>query len=214
MNKFIAVFCGTLLGVTALSSSFAADKSVDVGQHAPTCALASLGNSSASNTANKGKVVYVDFWASWCPPCLKSLPFLNTLNRDLKDRGLQVIGVNVDEHINDANAFLKNHPANFVVGSDSKGDCPKAFGIMGMPSSYLIDRKGNVRLVHIGFRDGERKELRQAIEQLLAEETPAPAVSTVTTEAAPKPLDATSEEAVTAIPKPESASNPEKQIQK
>ena len=214
MNKYIAVFFGTLLGATALSNSCAADKSIDVGQRAPACELASLGSSAASKTDYKGKVVYVDFWASWCPPCLKSLPFLNTLNRDLKDRGLQVIGVNVDEHISDANAFLKNHPASFIVGSDSKGDCPKAFGIMGMPSSYLIDRKGNIRHVHIGFRDGDRKELRQAIEQLLAEDAPAPAVMTATSEISPKLLDATSEAVTVAAPKAESASNPEKQIQK
>ena len=206
MKKYIAVFLGTLLVVTVISNCQAADagnKSVEVSQQAPTCELASLGNSSASNIAYKGKVVYVDFWASWCPPCLKSLPFLNILDRDLKNRGLQVIGVNVDEHINDANAFLKNHPANFIVGSDSKGACPKAFGIMGMPSSYLIDRKGNVRLVHIGFRDGDRKELRQAIEQLLSEDAPASSLKS-----------ASPEKEAASVPKTEVAINPENQFQK
>jgi len=166
MMKRIATLFGALLGIIAYSSSYA----VESGQPAPSCELAALDSSAVSDISHfKGKVVYVDFWASWCPPCLKVFPFLNTLEHDLHDKGLEVVGVNVDENINDAGTFLKNHPASFVVGSDTQGVCPKTFGVMGMPSSYLIDRKGVVRLVHIGFREEERKELRRIIEALLNE---------------------------------------------
>ena len=164
MKKTFSALISALLGLVVYTSCNA----IESGQPAPKCEIAALGGSSATDTSRyQGKVVYVDFWASWCPPCLKAFPFLNTLEHDLHDKGLEVIGVNVDENINDANEFLKNHAASFVVGSDAKGVCPKTFGVMGMPSSYLIDRKGVVRLVHIGFRESDRVELRHSIEELL-----------------------------------------------
>jgi len=171
MRIRLAVSLSALLALVMYSVSYG----TETGQLSPSCNLAALGRSVATDTGQfKGKVVYVDFWASWCPPCLKSFPFLNTLDHDLRDRGLQVVGVNVDEHVADANAFLQKHPASFVVGSDTKGECPKSFGVMGMPSSYLVDRKGIVRFVHIGFREGESDELRRSIEELLDEDGQAP----------------------------------------
>ena len=119
-------------------------------------------------------IVLVDFWASWCVPCVKSFPFLNTLHRELKGRGLEVVAVDVDEHVPDGAAFLRNHQAQFTVGSDPRGDCPKAFGLHGMPTSYLIDRQGVVRLVHTGYRDGEAVEVRHQIETVLMEDGQGP----------------------------------------
>jgi len=166
VKKKLSALISALLGLVVYTSCNA----VESGQPAPKCEIAALGSSSATDTSRyQGKVVYVDFWASWCPPCLKAFPFLNTLDYDLHDKGLEVIGVNVDENISDANEFLKNHASSFVVGSDTKGVCPKSFGVMGMPSSYLIDRKGIVRLVHIGFRESDREELRHSIEKLLGD---------------------------------------------
>lgn len=177
MKKHFAACVCALFGLFAYTVSDAAEP----GQPAPHCELAALGNSPASDTGHyQGKVVLVDFWASWCPPCLKSLPYLNTLDHDLHKSGLQVIGVNVDEHVELASAFLERHPAHFSVGSDSKGICPKAFGIMGMPTSYLVDRNGVVRFVHIGFRDSDRETLRHTIETLLDEKQTPPVVAATT----------------------------------
>ncbi|MGC2167090.1 MAG: TlpA disulfide reductase family protein [Gallionella sp.] len=137
---------------------------------APDCALATLSDKQ-THTLNefRGKVLYVDFWASWCGPCAQAFPFLNTTANTFRDRGLQVVGINVDEHADDANKFLHKHPADFLIVADAKAQCPKDFAVMGMPSSYLIDRKGVIRYTHLGFRQSDTEQLKQQIEQLLAE---------------------------------------------
>jgi len=136
----------------------------------PTCSLTTLEGAPAHNLQElKGKVVYMDFWASWCPPCIKSFPFLNELENQLKEQGLQVIGVNLDEKVADAQAFLASHPVDFSIVADPSKQCAKSFEVMAMPTSYLIDRKGNIRHIHRGFRLGETEELRALISQLLIE---------------------------------------------
>lgn len=143
----------------------------ETGGAAPGCALTAIGDASPVDPQQfLGKVVYVDFWASWCGPCAKSFPFLNQLHGELKDKGLQVIGVNLDENPEDAKAFLANYPVNFMVAADSGEQCARKFDVKAMPSSYIIDRKGIVRHVHLGFRSGEAKALRELVEELLAEQ--------------------------------------------
>lgn len=116
----------------------------------------------------KGKVVYIDFWASWCGPCKQSFPWLNEMQSKYAGKGLQVVGINVDANTADAKTFLAGLPAKFVVAYDDKGVTPKAYGIKGMPSSVLIDGTGKVILQHTGFRDADRAQLEQAIQQALA----------------------------------------------
>ncbi len=145
-----------------------------VGEHldkiSPACTLTTLEGAPAHNLQElKGKVVYMDFWASWCPPCVKSFPFLNELNHDLKDKGLQVIGVNLDEKVSDAQEFIAKHPVDFLIVADTSKQCAKGFEVMAMPTSYLIDRKGNIRHIHQGFRPGESEKLRALITQLVME---------------------------------------------
>ena len=143
---------------------------VAVGDTAPDCKLSSLGDSQSSTLSQyPGKVLYVDFWASWCGPCAKSFPFMNELHSQLKDQGLQIVAVNLDEKPEEAQAFLSQYPAQFTVAADASKQCAKDFGVKAMPSSYLIDRKGKVHHIHLGFRPGEAKELRQIVEQLLKE---------------------------------------------
>jgi thiol-disulfide isomerase/thioredoxin len=117
----------------------------------------------------RGQVLYVDFWASWCGPCAKSFPFLNSLNSELKSQGLQVVGVNLDETPADAQGFLAKYPANFTIAADPQGLCAPLFSVQAMPSSYLIDRKGVIRHIHLGFKAGEAEELKQLVIKLLAE---------------------------------------------
>lgn len=134
------------------------------------CMLTTLDGAPTHNLqALEGKVIYVDFWASWCPPCVRSFPFLSQLDHDFKDQGLQVIGINLDEKIADAETFLDKFPVDFEIALDPDKQCAKDFGVVAMPSSYLIDRKGVIRHVHQGFRADEAKDLRLAIEYLLTE---------------------------------------------
>jgi thiol-disulfide isomerase/thioredoxin len=115
----------------------------------------------------KGKVVYVDFWASWCGPCKQSFPWLNDMQTKYASKGFQIVGINVDANTADAKIFLASLPAKFVIAYDDKGVTPKTYGIKGMPSSVLIDGNGKVILQHTGFRDSDRAQLEQAIQQAL-----------------------------------------------
>ena len=117
----------------------------------------------------KGKVVLIDFWASWCPPCKTSFPALDLLYRAYQEKGLEVLAVNLDERRQDADAFLGAHPHRLTVLYDPKGVSPQAFGVKGMPSSFLIDRAGNIRFTHMGYSGNVDDSYRQEIAQLLSE---------------------------------------------
>jgi thiol-disulfide isomerase/thioredoxin len=117
----------------------------------------------------KGKVVLVDFWASWCPPCKESFPALDVIQRDYRARGVAVIAVNVDERQKDADAFLATHPHQLVVVFDPRGKSPKAFKVQGMPSSFVIDRRGEIRYTHQGYPQGIDAAYRQELDALVAE---------------------------------------------
>ncbi len=143
---------------------------LEAGHAAPNCSLVPVGNGQSFDIETlRGKVLYVDFWASWCPPCAQSFSFMNALGRELSGRGLHVLGINLDEKVDDAKEFLSKHPANFTVAFNADGQCPEDFGVQAMPSTYLVDRNGTIRYVHLGFRRGEADKLRRLVEQLLAE---------------------------------------------
>ena len=115
----------------------------------------------------KGKVVYLDFWASWCHPCKQSFPWLNELQAKYKDQGLVVLGINLDKDRSQADAFLKHTPANFTIAFDPEADTASVFKVKGMPSSFLMDRNGLIQAEHKGFRDKDKAKMEQAVAQLL-----------------------------------------------
>jgi thiol-disulfide isomerase/thioredoxin len=117
----------------------------------------------------KGKVVYVDFWASWCVPCRASFPWLEELHRKYGDQGLVVLGINKDQAPGDAGKFLARYPASFPLLRDPGDALAKGFAVRGMPSAYLIDRRGNIRHTHVGFRQDTTAELEQLLVELLKE---------------------------------------------
>ncbi|HEX4506455.1 MAG TPA: TlpA disulfide reductase family protein [Alphaproteobacteria bacterium] len=119
----------------------------------------------------RGKVLYVDFWASWCGPCLLSFPFMNDLQSAYGPRGLQVVAVDMDEKPADAAAFLAKHPVGFAVAAGPNAPCATAFGVATMPTSFLVDRNGRIRSAHAGFKPGDVDGLRAEVESLLAEKS-------------------------------------------
>jgi cytochrome c biogenesis protein CcmG, thiol:disulfide interchange protein DsbE len=118
----------------------------------------------------KGKVVYLDFWASWCLPCKKSFPWMHDIKQNYADQGFEVLAVNLDKDRELADAFLKEMQVNFQVAFDEKGKSAADYKLRGMPSSYLIGRDGKVYASHIGFRDSDKASLEQAIKNLLDKE--------------------------------------------
>lgn len=115
----------------------------------------------------RGKVVIIDFWASWCAPCRQSFPWLNEMQAKYRDRGLVVIGVNVDRERPEADRFLKQTPADFQIVYDPDGSLAARYQVLGMPSSYVIGRDGQQAGVHIGFRKGMREQREAELERLL-----------------------------------------------
>jgi thiol-disulfide isomerase/thioredoxin len=122
-------------------------------------------------TPHLGKVVVVDFWASWCVPCRRSIPWLNAMREKYADSGLEVIGVNVDADRAAAMSFLAETPARFQIVYDSQGQLPKEYGVVGMPTSYVFDREGRLVAKHVGFQNGRRDEYEHVLRQLLTKGT-------------------------------------------
>ena len=142
---------------------------VEVGAPAPAVALKPLAGSTVPPTlaALKGNVVYVDFWASWCTPCLRSMPALRTLYGKHREQGFVVVGVNKDVNPAEAERFLRRFPVSFPLVDDSGDAVAKAFDVKTMPSGYLIDRAGLVRQVLRGFTAETEVELAKQIQELL-----------------------------------------------
>lgn len=122
---------------------------------------------SISLKGQRGSIVYLDFWASWCVPCRKSFPWLNDMQARYGKAGLKIIAINLDEDKKLAERFLQKIPARFTIGYDPKGKFASAYGLKGMPSSYLIDREGGLLSSHVGFRSNDKAELEKRIRQAL-----------------------------------------------
>lgn len=135
---------------------------VEVGQPAPAFELpAPVGT--VSLEALRGKVVLLDFWASWCVPCRHSFPWMNEMQSRHGGAGLHIVAVNVDRQRTEAEAFLRQLPARFAVAFDERGEVPRRYAIKGMPTSVLIGADGRVLGRHVGFREDDKPVLEAAI---------------------------------------------------
>jgi thiol-disulfide isomerase/thioredoxin len=137
---------------------------------APEVALRGPDGAAVRLSDYRGRVLLVDFWASWCVPCKASFPALDAIYREYQPRGLEVLAVNVDEEQRNADAFLAAHPHRMAVLFDPKGIGPEAFGVKGMPTSFLIDKTGAIRFTHTGYAGSVDVSYRKEIAQLLAEQ--------------------------------------------
>jgi thiol-disulfide isomerase/thioredoxin len=115
-----------------------------------------------------GKVIWVDFWASWCVPCRRSFPWMNEMQQKYRAQGLQIIGVNLDDDKSAADNFLKETPARFGLKFDPEGKLARKFGVQAMPSSYLLDASGSVIASHFGFKLAETDQYEAQIKAALA----------------------------------------------
>lgn len=141
---------------------------VEAGEPAPTLRLATAKGDAVALDKLRGQIVYVDFWASWCGPCRRSFPWMNEMQAKYGAKAFTVVGVNVDKKRPDADRFLAQNPAAFTIVYDESGATPAAWGVKGMPSSYLVDGAGKVVFVERGFTDEHKAAMEQRIAQLLA----------------------------------------------
>ncbi len=159
MKHFISTALFALLLIS--HNSFAA------ANQAPDIDLPGI-NGSVKLAELKGKVVYLDFWASWCEPCKKSFPWLHDIKQRYAEKGFEVVAVNLDKDRKLADEFLKVMDVNFLVAFDESGESASKYKLKGMPSSYLIGRDGKLYASHIGFIEKDKNKLEQAIKELLA----------------------------------------------
>lgn len=117
----------------------------------------------------RDNVVLLDFWASWCGPCRESFPWMNAMQSKYQGQGFKVVAVNLDQDAELVAPFLKDFPADFTILLDTDFSMPEAFGVIGMPTSYLLDREGRIRATHIGFKAQDTDAYEASIQSLLAE---------------------------------------------
>ncbi len=119
----------------------------------------------------RGQIVYLDFWASWCQPCRKSFTWMNKMQSLYGEEGFKVIAINLDESRQEANKFLQKIPANFAIAFDPRGDTAETYSVKAMPSSYLIDKNGNIIHANLGFRGKDEDKLETKIRTLIRQST-------------------------------------------
>jgi thiol-disulfide isomerase/thioredoxin len=151
-----------LISLTPLSLSFAQEIA------APDFAIS---NAQLPNKLSDlaGQVVYLDFWASWCKPCRQSFPWMNQMQQKYASQGLQIIAINLDTESSLAKDFLDKVPAQIPIIYDPEGNIASNYQLLGMPSSYLIDKKGKIRFAHKGFFTRTKPLYEQELVLLLSE---------------------------------------------
>jgi thiol-disulfide isomerase/thioredoxin len=145
--------------------SFAA--ALDTGAVAPDFELSSLSSSKVSLSEFKGRVVYLDFWASWCAPCKHTLPWMNSLHDKFKDKGVNVVAVSVDTDVADASKAMSTIGPRYTVAVDVEGKAAALYEPPKMPTSFLIGKDGKIVKVFAGFHEGDETQIEAAITELV-----------------------------------------------
>lgn len=136
---------------------------------APMFTLDTPGGETNSLAQFKGQVVMLNFWATWCGPCQQEMPLLDQMYKKYKPAGFTLIGVNVDKEAPPVKTLLARRPVSFPVLLDPQSQVSKSYHVDEMPSTVLIDRKGNIRFVHRGYKPGDENEYQDLIRQLIRE---------------------------------------------
>lgn len=154
-----------IMAVTAPVTGAAAE----LNSPAPDFTLKSLDGKNLKLSEMAGNVVLINFWASWCGPCREEMPLLNALHKKYEPLGFTVFGVNVEEDVKAAKGFLKNFPVDFPVLLDNTNQVSKQYKVIAMPTTVVVDRDGNMRYLHQGYKSGDEVKYRQMVKTLVRE---------------------------------------------
>nr|WP_297348846.1 TlpA disulfide reductase family protein [uncultured Glaciecola sp.] len=139
------------------------------GELSPDFTLKSRDGGNIKLSEQRGNIVLVNFWASWCGPCREELPAFEKLYQEYQDLGVEILAVNVDSEAEKANVLLDDIEVSFPVLFDTSGEVSQLYDVSAMPTTVLVDRDGNVRLLHPGYRKGDEKKYEKAIKMLMRE---------------------------------------------
>ncbi|QUM81545.1 TlpA family protein disulfide reductase [Moritella sp. 5] len=134
---------------------------------APTFVLPGIDNTQVNLEDYRGKVVLVDFWASWCTPCIRSFPWMEEMVEKYGEKGFVVIAINMDQESILATKFLQRYPNKLTIAFDPQGVVAEQYEIMGLPNSFILNKKGEIVYKHIGFRLAELDKYETEILSLL-----------------------------------------------
>ena len=156
-----------LVGLCFVVADALRERLVSVGDLAPGFSLTTDGGRKISSSDFGGKILVVNFWATWCPPCIDELPSLQAMAQQMAPKGVVVLGVSVDKNEAAYKRFLQQAGIRFATARDAEADISAEYGTFKYPETYVIDRDGKVRQKHIGPRDWLDPELIKSIESLL-----------------------------------------------
>jgi peroxiredoxin len=156
-----------MAAIVVASTAFAAGG--DASGPAPAFTLSTPAGQPSGLNAYKGQVVMVNFWATWCGPCQQEMPLLDQMYKKYKPAGFTLIGVNVDKEAPAVKQLLERKPVSFPVLLDPANQVSKAYHVDEMPSSVIIDRKGQIRYIHRGYKPGDENDYQDRIRQLIRE---------------------------------------------
>jgi peroxiredoxin len=170
INKALknALLTGSTLVALSLTSMSALAKPA-TGELSPDFTLKSREGGNIKLSEQRGNIVLVNFWASWCGPCREELPAFEELYEEYQDMGVEILAVNVDDVAEKADVLLQDIEVSFPVLYDTSGEVSELYEVRAMPTTVLIDRDGNVRLLHPGYRKGDEKKYEKAIKMLMRE---------------------------------------------
>ena len=117
----------------------------------------------------RGQVVMINFWASWCGPCRQEFPVLDEMYRKYRPMGFTLVGINVESETADAERFLAKTPISFPIAWDRANDVSGDYGVSAMPTTLIVDRKGNVRWLHRAYKPGDENEYLNQVRAMLRE---------------------------------------------
>jgi peroxiredoxin len=158
-----------IAGLAALLFALPLFGAVDTNSPAPDFTLNGQSGKPVALDQFKGQVVMLNFWASWCGPCRQEFPLLDDIYKKYNKLGFTMIGVNVEPDSKAANDWLKQTPVSFPILYDTDSKVSKLYGVAGMPSTVIVDRKGTVRMIHRGYKPGDEQEYLSNIRALVRE---------------------------------------------
>ena len=136
---------------------------------APDFTLKSNAGNNQRLSEYRGQVVLINFWASWCGPCRQEMPLLDDLHNKYSKLGFSVLGINVDKDSAKADKILKDIPVNFPILYDASGAVSKQFNVEAMPTTVIVDRNGEMRFLHRGYKPGYEDLYAQHVKALIRE---------------------------------------------
>jgi len=155
--------------VLALSGAATLAQAEAINVPAPDFTLESRAGDNIRLEDHRGEVVMLNFWASWCGPCRQEMPLMDDLYGRYQDLGFTILAVNVDENRGEALRFLDKVPVSYPILYDPKSSVSELYEVPAMPTTVMIDRDGNARYIHYGYKPGYEDEYEAQIRELVRE---------------------------------------------